>query len=110
MAEFEEIARTQGDGWRVPYPLPVTDTRPRTDGLLKPVQQPLAVMNAQTRALPRTYIYCSEKPDIRPDDAFVATAKQAQADAAWRYRELPTGHAAVWTMPQELTDLLLEIA
>jgi pimeloyl-ACP methyl ester carboxylesterase len=108
-AAFEEIARTQGDGWRVPFPWPVNDNRPRTDGLLNPTKQPLAVTNAQARALPRTYIFCSEKPDLQPDDPFAATAQRAREDPAWRYRELSTGHEAVWTMPQELTDLLLEL-
>ena len=109
MAGFEEIARTQGDGWRVPFPWPANDNRPFTDVLLNSATQSLAVTTEQARALPRTYIYCSEKPDLRPDDAFAAAAKQAQADAGWRYRELPTGHEPVWTMPQQLTELLLEL-
>ena len=110
MAATEEIARTQGDGWRVPVTWPVSDNRPRTDGLLNPAKQPLAVTNAQARALPRTYIFCSEKPDI-PDFAhFAAAAQRAREDPAWRYRALPTGHEAVWTMPRELADLLLELS
>jgi pimeloyl-ACP methyl ester carboxylesterase len=104
---FEEIARTQGDGWRVPFPWPVNDNRPRTDLLLNPVKEPVAVRNAAARVLPRTYIYCADKPD---DPLFAQFAQRARGDAAWRYRELPTGHEAVWTMPREVADLLIEAA
>jgi hypothetical protein len=42
--------------------------------------------------------------------AFTAqSAAQARA-VGWRYRELPTGHNPEQTLPQELTDLLLELA
>ncbi|MGH2411338.1 MAG: alpha/beta fold hydrolase [Chloroflexota bacterium] len=108
-SEFEELARTQGDGWRLPFTIPVNDNRPRVDALLNPRKQALAVTNVRATALPRTYIFCSEKPDIPFFAHFAAAAQRAREDGAWRYRELPTGHDAVWTMPQELTDLLLEI-
>jgi pimeloyl-ACP methyl ester carboxylesterase len=110
MAATERDRAHPGRWLAGPVTWPVSDNRPRTDGLLNPAKQPLAVTNAQARALPRTYIYCSEKPDI-PDFAhFASAAQRAREDRAWRYRVLPTGHEAVWTMPQELTDLLLELS
>jgi hypothetical protein len=69
------------------------------------MKQPLLLVNPAARVLPRTYIYCADKPD---DPLFAQFAQRARGDAAWRYRELPTGHEAVWTMPREVADLLLE--
>jgi len=109
MSDFEEIARTKGDGWRIPFAIPVSDNRPRTDALLNTWTQPLAVTNAHARAIARTYIYCVDKPDIPFFAHYKAVAQRVREDKQWRYRELPTGHAAVWTMPRELADLLLEL-
>jgi pimeloyl-ACP methyl ester carboxylesterase len=109
MSELEEVARTQGDGWRIPFTVPVNDHRPRTDALLNAWKQPLAVTNMHARAIPRTYIYCADKPDIPFFAHYKAVAQRVREDKHWRYRELPTGHEAVWTMPQELTALLLEL-
>lgn len=56
-------------------------------------------------ALPRTFIYCTQREG--PPSAF---ARAAREDPAWRYRELDTGHDAMVTAPRALTDLLLELA
>lgn len=109
MAEFEEIARTTGEGWRIPFTAPVNDNHPWTDALLNVFKQPLSLTKAEARSIPRTYIFCSEKPDVPLFAALAASAERARGDKQWRYRELPTGHDAVWTMPQELTGLLLEL-
>jgi hypothetical protein len=37
-------------------------------------------------------------------------AARVHADPRWRYRELPTRHDAMVTMPQQLAVLLLELA
>jgi hypothetical protein len=37
-------------------------------------------------------------------------AKRFQAGTGWRTRELPTGHDAMVTMPDETARLLMEIA
>ncbi len=108
-AEFEEQARTLGDGWRIPFTVPVNDNRPRTDALLNALKQPLAVTDPAARTIPRTYIYCADKPEIPIFAHFKAAAQRAREDEGWRYRELPTGHEAVWTMPRELTNVLLEL-
>jgi hypothetical protein len=69
------------------------------------VNQPLVVQNAAAVVLPRTYILCTE-PAIENNRQFAA---RAQAEG-WHYRELPTGHMAMLTLPDALTDLLLEVA
>ncbi|MEQ8246046.1 MAG: alpha/beta fold hydrolase [Alphaproteobacteria bacterium] len=56
--------------------------------------------------LPRTFIYCTE----RQGKSFSQYAIAAREDPSWRYRELATGHDAMVTAPEELTDLLLEVA
>lgn len=105
-ARFGERARTMGDGWRVPHDPP--DAARRTDVLLNVLRQPLRIENPEAARLPRTYIYCTAKADYPLFRHFGEAAARARAEG-WRYRELPTGHAALWTMPRELTDLLLEL-
>jgi pimeloyl-ACP methyl ester carboxylesterase len=71
----------------------------------KTFTQPVGDLEA-AGALPRTYIYCGN-PAMGPFDQFAEKTKTA---SGWRYRELETGHDAMVTMPQELTEILLELA
>jgi pimeloyl-ACP methyl ester carboxylesterase len=105
-AIFEERARTQGDGWRVPYSTPGADRR--TDVMLAAITQPLAVRNPDAARLPRTYILCTQKQGaiFAGIDASGAQAR----GAGWDYHELPTGHVPMQTMPQELARLLASLA
>jgi pimeloyl-ACP methyl ester carboxylesterase len=72
----------------------------------------LSLKNPKASQLPRTFIYCQQGAgDIGPLHLPIAqAAKKAKSDAAWQYRELDTGHMPMWTAPQELADLLLELA
>jgi pimeloyl-ACP methyl ester carboxylesterase len=115
-AEFEAQAQQQGDGWRIPPP-PVSrwgitdagDVHWMTEHLryqpLKTFTQPLGSNDTLPPAIPRTYLSCTagQKPH------YAATAQRVRAEKGWRYRELPTGHDAMVTMPQQLADLLLEL-
>jgi pimeloyl-ACP methyl ester carboxylesterase len=105
---LEQQARELGDGWRIPLPFPGATDR-NTDVVLKTATQPLRVENPAAARLARTYILCTEKPDSPLFRHFTAAAARAQAEG-WRYRELPTGHTAVWTMPSETAALLVEAA
>jgi pimeloyl-ACP methyl ester carboxylesterase len=114
---FLEQARTSGDGRSVPAPAPeiwgVTDDadlawiRPRL------VPQPLATFTEPLQlrhagaSRPRTYIACTASPTAASFRPFV---ERARTDPAWRYREIPTGHDAMVTMPDELVGLLLDAA
>jgi len=40
-------------------------------------------------------------------DARVEAAARVRDDLAWRYRELPTGHEAMITLPRETADPLI---
>lgn len=116
-ASMVERAESLGEGWRLPpYPaephLPeaIHDAlRRRTDHPLKALQEPLAVRNPVAGAIPRTFILSTAKPDVPLYAGIAAAARRAQAEG-WRYRELPTNHRPQWNMPDELTQLLLEVA
>lgn len=105
---IEEMVRAQGDGWRVPiiyndyYKYDWRDT-PQP---FKTMTQPLQITNPAAAALPHTFIHCTDKGPVQTFDVMTVSAARARA-AGWHYRELPTTHMAMWTMPRELTDLLL---
>lgn len=104
-----EAARVYGDGWRVPFPAAAPRMSPHP---LRSVTQPLAVRNPAAAAVPRAYIYCTDKP---PEWFFgllgprIAQAAAEARAAGWHYRELPTGHTPMQTMPQELAALFSEL-
>jgi hypothetical protein len=57
-----------------------------------------------TAALPRTFIVC-----VKPALPWISkSVERAQAEG-WRYYEMQTEHMAMLTMPEELTDILLEL-
>lgn len=105
-----EIARSQGDGWRIPlYPeSPRCRAHPA-----KPMTDRLEVNNPVAEEIPRTFIHCSDKSDegilSLAWSAIDQAAEQAR-EKGWRYRELSAGHTPMQTMPRELADLLSEIA
>ena len=72
-----------------------------TGALTRPVRFRAEVL----AALPRTYVYCTERamrPPRSPD--------RARTEPGWRYRELRTGHLPMLTAPSEVAALLLELA
>ena len=68
---------------------------------------PVTLGNPAVRAIPRTFIACTDNP--LSDKEFAAEEKKF-ADLGWQYRSLSTGHDAMITMADALTDLLLNIA
>jgi pimeloyl-ACP methyl ester carboxylesterase len=73
----------------------------------KTFTQPIRLAHPSALAGPKTLIACTDTPPERWRDAAVA---RARTEPGWRYRELPTGHDAMVTMPRETADLLLEVA
>ncbi|HYK69643.1 MAG TPA: alpha/beta hydrolase [Streptosporangiaceae bacterium] len=55
----------------------------------------------------RTYIKATEEAEPK---AFWDAADRARSSPAWRYREIATNHMVPVNRPQELTDMLLELA
>lgn len=114
-AAFTELARTRGDGWRlVPQEAwldrwGLRDEADRhwvwsklTDMPLRCFQQPVALPGDAARRLPRTFIDCS-----RPKNEGLRLSTERARQEGWPCRDLPTGHDAMVTAPQPLTDLLL---
>jgi pimeloyl-ACP methyl ester carboxylesterase len=61
----------------------------------------------------RTYVKALREPRAAAGtgaSAFWRAAEQAKADPAWRYREVDTDHMIPINRPEELADLLLELA
>jgi pimeloyl-ACP methyl ester carboxylesterase len=76
---------------------------------LKTFVHPLQLKNKAAAVLPRTYIFCTEKQEMGlRAQGIIRSADRAKA-AGWGYHELNTGHHPMWTMPRELTDILLSI-
>jgi pimeloyl-ACP methyl ester carboxylesterase len=108
-------ARREGDGWRSPpqheeQPFGVTApadcawvSGKLTPHPVKSWTEPVRRANPVALALPRTFIECTATGWFR------SFAERARSEAGWTYRELPTGHDAMVTMPQELADRLLEL-
>jgi hypothetical protein len=119
---FEQQAQTTPTGEQVlpplPYPhlgqlgaggLPEEEVqqllRRRVPQPLATYAQPVRLSNPAAAALPHAYILCTDKG---PGDPFGHFAAQARTQG-WRTYELPAGHFPMLTMPQALTNLLLQL-
>jgi pimeloyl-ACP methyl ester carboxylesterase len=74
---------------------------------VKTLVSPMRLENAGSDGLPRTYILCTDRPDRT---AFMVLAERLKHAPGWTSRELPTGHDAMVTMPEETAALLMEAA
>ena len=99
MAFFVNVAREEGDGWRVPASVTgITESR-LTPMPLKAGQQPLHLTRSLPLRIPRTYICCTA--DKSPGELETVRA-QYQHTSEWHYVELSSGHEPEQTMPDEL--------
>jgi pimeloyl-ACP methyl ester carboxylesterase len=114
-ARMRELARTDGEGWRLPPTQMPADT-PDADvawasGRRRP--QPIRTFEQPLRLAgnaappPRSYIYCRRSA---PADVFRQFAERAQRESGWRYFEVDASHNPHITAPQALLDLLAKIA
>jgi pimeloyl-ACP methyl ester carboxylesterase len=113
--QMRELARTSGEGWRLPAnPMP-PDT-PEADvawATPRRLPQPLKTFEQALRFTgnipppPRSYIYCRRS---RPGDVFRQFLLQAQRESGWRHFELDASHNPHITAPQALLELLQEVA
>lgn len=77
---------------------------------LKTFVHPLRLKSRKAKKLPRTYIFCTDKAEMGlRAQGIIRSAERARA-AGWDYHELHTGHHPMWTLPAELTNLLLGIS
>jgi pimeloyl-ACP methyl ester carboxylesterase len=107
------------DGWRVMSPF-----RPQANAEPPPIQRvfghPLGTMQEKVRlsvplekhAFTLTYIKAMEPPrgNEGSNEAFWRAFDRTRSDPSWRTFEMPTTHNAQLTMPQELSQILLEVA
>ena len=106
-----DLAKEKGDGWRVdlmPFP-------PKWQpALIKPSLEPLEVKNPDAARIPRAYIHCTNRTtEGHPLAAlwpYIDRIAEEVKKQGWWYRSIPTEHGANLTMPQELSELLLELA
>jgi pimeloyl-ACP methyl ester carboxylesterase len=115
-AHFQEQARDDGGGWRVPPPSPaalgITDQAQArwvaarlTVQPLRTFEQPIALAGAPPATrLPRTYVHCTDSPVA---SSFAPFAARLRGAAGWRYHELATAHAAMVTQPAAVAEVLL---
>jgi pimeloyl-ACP methyl ester carboxylesterase len=116
-AYYEQLAESEGDGWRVPPPPPqalgIADEGQAARLAARLTPQPLRTfvqpvrLGASAGSIPRTYIHCTEGP-LAP--SFAPFAARARTAPGWRLRELATGHDAMLTAANALVALLLELA
>lgn len=116
-AQYEEAARTRGDGWLVPPPFP--DPLPPglppevVWGVSRMVPHPLATMVQPLHLehgepdLPRTYVLCTEGKEEGFDSPSLA---RVRSDPSWRLVELATSHVPHVTAPAVLSKTLEDIA
>ncbi len=116
---MEELAKVEGEGWKVPALDPSSESLGVTNGNdvewlrskltahpLRTFTEPAILGNPDADRIPRTHIFCTGNP---PDGSFPRIAKQIKGSADWRYIELAAPHAAMITAPEILSEKLLEV-
>ncbi len=114
---FLQIAREQGDGWRLPPQKSfldrwgLTDPADRewvweslTDMPLLASTEPLSAPTNAARSLPRTFIDLTT-----PKNPGTVTATERAREEGFAMLEIATGHDAMVSAPAELARLLLEV-
>jgi pimeloyl-ACP methyl ester carboxylesterase len=127
---IEGLVDTAGEGWRVPMPAweelegvmgasleglgQEERTRMRARAVAQPLRtwtQPLSLKNPAREQLPKLLITCSiPLAQVRE---MIAAGHPWFADLAgpqWSFRELPTGHWPMFSVPDELAALLHDLS
>jgi pimeloyl-ACP methyl ester carboxylesterase len=123
-AWYEEQAQLHGDGWSVP-PFSISSVddpgfegvpHERRQWILErmaphPIRsrlQPLRLSGAGGH-IPTTFVRCTAWYD--PNDA-IAQREDARlrSEPDWRYKELPGTHLALYSIPEAVADVLVEVA
>jgi hypothetical protein len=110
---MRELARSGGEGWRVP-PNPMPADTPTADVAwaagrrlphpIRTFEQPVRLAS-QAAPPPRSYIYCRR---IGPVDVFRQFAELARREG-WRTFEIDASHNPHITAPRALLELLTRI-
>jgi pimeloyl-ACP methyl ester carboxylesterase len=113
---FKQKATESGDEWWCP---PITEWTFGVSGVdlelmrskltphpLKTLVTPVTLGNLRAKSIPSTFILCSE--GLSNDE--IATEEMKFTGLGMNFRNLPTCHDAMITMPEELAKMLLELA
>jgi pimeloyl-ACP methyl ester carboxylesterase len=117
----EDAARETGDGSRWPIPpAEVLSQYISIDGMndadlrwfygkstphpIGTFKQPIELTNRPWQTIRRTYVFCTSE---RTDESWQAARDRTAA--GWGYREMATGHWPMFSMPDQLADLLLDL-
>ena len=122
---MEGLVKTEGMGWLLPRFAPASlghdrarhvgchrheDARWIVDRLgptpVRHFKDPVRRTNPAAEALRRVYVRCRQFPSARFDQH----AEMARRTALWSYRELAAPHHPAVTMPEQVADLLLDLA
>lgn len=116
MDDSGELARLPvEDGWRVLYQGPPGVPPPPSRFHPLGTLQERVVLKAPLEQLPlsRTYVKAAGHPAPPPDQRsgnFWRAAERVRLDPAWRYVELPFGHALHREHPEAVAGVLLDLA
>jgi pimeloyl-ACP methyl ester carboxylesterase len=113
-AALRAAADSDGDGWRVPPAVSVSDGLPDTlrcwvtarltPHPLRPFDDPVSVRSRAAAALPRTFIRTSTQ------SVLYSEIMERARKAGWSCRDLEGGHYPMFTQPQRLAAALAELA
>ena len=79
-----------------------------TPQLLGTWLQPVSLTNGGSDGIPRTFIYCNDKPPLSDQQA--ARLQRFKDDPTWNYTELPCGHDAMVILPNETAQIFESVA
>lgn len=103
--QMEEVARAEGEGWRVPRHPPHPRKTPQP---LAPFRDPVALRNPRAAAIPRSYVLFSA--NTFPHAPVMARMAERAREAGWSVVDLPVDHTAPETEAAELAELLDRLA
>jgi pimeloyl-ACP methyl ester carboxylesterase len=120
-AKLEALARDHGDGWRVPpeftraepyllWELPEEQKQWIRERFaphpLVTWTQPIRLTGAAA-AIPTTYIRCTVGYDPTDEDT-IRQDERIRGEPTWHYREINVSHAAPFSAPKAVAQVLLE--
>jgi pimeloyl-ACP methyl ester carboxylesterase len=105
-----KLAKEKGDGWRLPMIPGPPRWQPHP---LKPCIEPISINNPATQKVPHAFIHCTARTTGYLMAAFWPRIDKAAEEAkrqGWWYRSIPTDHTPNLSAPQQLAEVLLELA
>ena len=114
--QIEELARREGDGWKVPPGDAPPDQQAEIIAWARPRRHPMPIKTMTTpvrltrgeTTLPRAFVYCTIGKE--PGSAQAERAERVKNNPRWQYFELNTGHNLHYTAPEATVEILNKLA